>query len=150
MFSSVINVFCYFLKSLIYCEIIQIIYKNFTFFYIYLIIFYLINLKGGDEFMKKKILGICLAICLCYSQSFAFFDTIQTVCQVGIGVAVVGYISWQVLKCSAPALQAKIVGATTRVFSHFSFGRAYATADPNTRLELGKRAAEFAEIMRGM
>ncbi|MDR1434313.1 hypothetical protein [Candidatus Endomicrobiellum devescovinae] len=34
--------------------------------------------------MKKKFLGICLAICLCYSQSFAFFDTIGAVGQAAV------------------------------------------------------------------
>jgi hypothetical protein len=102
--------------------------------------------------MKKKILGICLAICLCYSPppSFAFFDTIQTVCQVGIGVVTVGYIVWQVLKCSVPSLPSKIVGATTRMFSHFSFGRAYATVDPNARGALDQRAVEWAALRRDL
>jgi hypothetical protein len=84
--------------------------------------------------MKKKILGICLAICLCYSQSFAFSGAIVTAVQVTAGIAIVGCIVWQVLKRSTPSLASSLVVATTRLLSsHFSFSRTYVAAAPTLR-----------------
>jgi hypothetical protein len=42
------------------------------------------------------------------------------------------------LKCSG--LSKTVRDTTTRLFSHFSFGRAYAAADPNATVALGQRA----------
>jgi hypothetical protein len=66
--------------------------------------------------MKKKILGICLAICLYYSQSFAFSGAIVTTVQVTAGIVIVGCIVWQVLKCSTLSLSSNLVVAITRFF----------------------------------
>jgi hypothetical protein len=73
--------------------------------------------------MKKKFLGICLAICLCYSQSFAFFDTIGAVGQAAIGGAILGMSVVSVTCIINSSIVAGIVGCIKRIFSCFFLRR---------------------------